>query len=268
MKKYNFTEIAKDYQQKANVQKSNSDRLIEMLDIQQNHDVLDVGCGPGHITKEIRNRVNGYVLGMDPSQGMINEANKNYGHLNIEFQVQSAEEIDFKSQFDIIFISSAFQWFKNPEECIRNFYSALRNGGKIGIQAPATQNYCPMFIKAINQVKINENTQDIFSHYKNPWFFLETTDEYSQLFQKNGFQILLSELVEFKTKKTPKEIYSIFSSGAIAGYLNQEFYDIPINPSYINDFEEIVQESFRQQCPENSVCELMFNRIFLIAKKE
>ena len=268
MKKYNFTEISKDYQQKANVQKSNSDRLMEMLEIQGNYDILDVGCGPGHITKEIRNKTNGKVMGVDPSQGMIKEANKKYGHLNIEFQVKTAEEIDFKSQFDIIFISSAFQWFKNPEKSLLNFYHALRRDGKIGIQAPATQNYCPMFIKAINQIKINEKTKDIFSHYKNPWFFLETAEEYSQLFQNSGFHILLSEMIQFKTKKTPEEIYSIFSSGAIAGYLNQDFYDIPINPSYINDFEEIVQESFKQQCSENGIGELMFNRIFLIAQKE
>ncbi len=267
MKKYDFSKISQNYKQKAIVQKTNSERLIKLLRIKSESDVLDLGCGPGHITKEIRELVNGKVIGIDPSIEMIKEAKKKYSSFNIDFQVKSAKDIKFNSEFDIIFISSAFQWFNPPHVPIENFYRALKKEGKVGIQAPATKNYCPMFINAINEVKNNDKTKDIFLHFKNPWFFLDTAEDYSKLFQKCGFKIILSEIIEFKMTKTPEEIYSIFSSGAIIGYLNQDFYKIKLTAKYINDFKEIIKNSFKDQCLKNGAGDLLFNRIFLIAQK-
>ncbi len=268
MSKFNFSNIAQNYQKTANVQKSNADQLIKLLKIKNDDNILDVGCGPGHLSKNLRGLTQGKILAIDSSEGMIIEANKKYAQDEIEFKVQLAEDINNTNEFDIVFVSSALMWFKKPEKAILNFYYALRSGGKVGIQNPAKNNYCPMFIKAIEKVKNDKRTKDIFAHFKNPWFWLETADEYTQLFEKCHFRVISSEIIEFKTIKTAEEIYSIFSSGAIAGYLNQAFYDIPLPVKFVENFEIIVKKSFQDQCSVNGKRELMFHRIFLIAEKK
>jgi SAM-dependent methyltransferase len=109
----NFTEISSKYENNAIVQKSASEILFDLLDIQANDNVLDLGCGTGHITKIIRDKTEGKVIGVDPSEGMIEKAKEKYSNLGIVFRNCSAEELDYQHEFDVIFCNSAFQWFKD-----------------------------------------------------------------------------------------------------------------------------------------------------------
>ncbi len=263
-----FTDIAKRYEKYAVVQKSASEILLTLLDIKENNDVLDLGCGTGKLTRKIRKLTKGKVVGVDPSEGMIREAIKRSKNMDIIYEIKSAEDIDYKHTFDIIFCNSAFQWFKDPYKAIKNCYKALKPGGKIGIQAPAKKVYCPNFIKAIENVKNDNRTKRIFRYFKNPWFFLESADEYKTLFEDCGFKVIFAEIKKIVSEHTPDEVFNIFSSGAIAGYLNQDYYNIKLTDRYITAFKEIIKDSFKQQVDSTGVIKLEFNRIFLIGKKE
>lgn len=74
----NFTTIAPKYRQTATPQRSASERLFDMLEISRTDDVLDLGCGAGHITRTIRSKTDGIVVGTDPSAGMIAKATQRY----------------------------------------------------------------------------------------------------------------------------------------------------------------------------------------------
>jgi len=88
------------------------------------------------------------------------------------------------------------------------------------------------------------------------------------LFEKYRFRIVLSKIGSIRTKHTPEEVFNIFSSGAVAGYLSQDFYDVEINTDYTDSFKEIVKDAFVQQANNHGEMELIFNRIFLVAVKE
>ncbi len=266
--KIDFSKIATEYEELAAVQKSASEVLLKLLKIRSNEDILDLGCGTGYLTRKIRSLTNGKVVGIDPSEGMIKEAVEKSKGLNIIYEVKSAENIDYEESFDVIFCNSAFQWFKDPEKAIKNCYRALRRYGRIGIQAPAKKIYCPNFIEAIELVKRDERTKDTFAHFKEPWFFLETAEEYKSLFEKCGFKVVFSKIETIVTEHTHEEVFNIFSSGAIAGYLNQDYYDVKLTKDYISAFKEIVRKAFKQQSDENGIVKLKFNRLFLIAVKE
>lgn len=137
----------------------------------------------------------------------------------------------------------------------------------MGIQAPACKIYSPNFIKAIESVKNNPKTKDIFTHFNSPWCFFNTAEEYSMLFEKAGFKVLHSEVDKITTKYTADEVYKIFESGASAGYLNEKYYDIPIDKDYIYAFKEIVKKSFENQADKNGKVDLIFHRIYLLAEK-
>ena len=120
MNSQNFTEISKRYRTASIVQASAADILFDLLKIRENESVLDVGCGTGNLTKKIYGLSQGRVVGIDPSPGMINESQNNFG-AEIEFKIMAAEEIDYSDQFDVIFCNSAFQWIADAEKTAGNF---------------------------------------------------------------------------------------------------------------------------------------------------
>ena len=262
-----FSKISAEYEKYATIQKFASYVLLNLLKIKNGEDVLDLGCGTGHVTRIIRNMTKSKVVGIDPSEGMIKEAIAKSRGMEIVYEVKSAEEMDYYEDFDVIFCNSTLQWFNDPEKALRNCYKALRKGGRMGVQAPAKRVYSPNFIKAISGVREDKRTKYIFNHFKEPWFFLETEDEYVRFFEKVGFRVTFSKLETVTTYHTPDEIFKIFLSGAVVGYLNQRYYDVEITEGYISAFKEIVRKSFEEQADEDGVVELKFNRIFLLAFK-
>ncbi|NTW70078.1 MAG: methyltransferase domain-containing protein [Chlorobiaceae bacterium] len=242
-------------------------QLIELLGIGGNADILDVGCGTGNLTMELSKRTTGSVSGIDPSEGMIREASKMYSDPRITFMVMDNREMTFHEEFDNIFCNSAFQWFRTPEHFLEKAYAALRPNGRIGIQAPAKKNYCPLFLKAIGESCTNPEIAQIFSGFRPPWCLLESGEEYSALFCKAGFRITYCSLEESRNRYTPEKVFDVFSSGAKAGYLNPAYYNTPLPEWFEAAFLEGIRGSFDRQCEADGLIDLLFYRIFLIAEK-
>lgn len=267
MKSIDFNVVSEHYEKNSLVQKGAAEVLFSLLNIGENESVLDAGCGPGHLTKRIREKTNGRVVGIDASPEMIKSAKNSYGDFNIEFYEKKVEEMDFHDEFDVVFCNSTFQWFTHPDKAVEAFYSALRRNGRVGIQAPGGGRYCENFLKAIERIKRDDRTKEIFAGWKNPFFMLKKASDYSLLFEKAGFNVTFSEIKTIKTKHTPAEVFNIFSTGAIAGYLNQEYYKREISEEYIETFKDIVKEEFEKQADKDGYVELVFRRIFLIGVK-
>ncbi len=268
MSEISFSSKADLYEQSALVQKSASKTLLNLLKIQEHEEVLDLGCGPGNITKKIALLTQNKVLGVDISEGMIKEAlrtNKNLS--NVKYLLRNSEYLGFQEEFDVIYCNSAFQWFTNPKIVLDECLKALKPNGRIGIQAPATECYCPNFVDAVNKVSNNSTTNKIFNNLNNPWFFLESAEEYRRLFESCGFIVSYAEIVTEPNFYTPEQVYKNFQSGAENGYLNQAFYSVPLTEIYIEAFRNLVMEAFRKQVNENGMVDLKFNRIYLTAHK-
>ena len=246
----NFSEISSKYEKDSLVQKSASEILFDLLDIQTNDNVLDLGCGTGHISKTIKEKTSGKVVGVDPSEGMIERAKENYSDRYLTFRSCLAEELDYKDEFEIIFCNSAFQWLTDAAKALKACYNTLKYNGKMAIQAPATDNYCPNFLKAIEEIKNDKLTKDTFASFSPPWLFLNTAEEYSQLFEEAEFRVEKSLIDKVVTSHSAEEVYKIFESGAAAGYLNQHYYSIPLSNKYMENFRNIVRRSFEEQAKE------------------
>lgn len=263
----NFTEISSKYEKDSVVQRSASEILFDLLRIGPTDDVLDLGCGTGHLSRTIREKTTGRVVGVDPSMGMIEKAREKYSDQNISFRVSTAEQLDYHNEFDIIFCNSAFQWFVDPGEAVKACYNSLRTNGKMAIQAPAKEDYCPNFLKATSEVKKHKATQHTFGYFTAPWFFYNTSVEYTKLFESAGFSVRESRIDKVVTSHSVEEAFKIFESGAAAGYLNSDYYSIPLSQDYIDAFRGIVRDSFEDQAGETGQIRLAFYRIYLLAVK-
>ncbi len=79
---------------------------------------LDVGCGSGHSTVELR-AIAEEVVGVDASTGMLGQAQAAPG---IRYQLGRAEELDFAcGAFERVTVGSALHWFAQDR-----FYAACR----------------------------------------------------------------------------------------------------------------------------------------------
>ncbi len=265
----NFTTIAPKYQQTAVLQKSASEQLFDMLSISRTDDVLDLGCGTGHLTRKIRSFTKGVVVGIDPSEGMVTVAQRN-NQDGIAFHVQPAENLDMVDQFDVIFCNSAFQWFRNPSLAISNCYSALSPGGRMAMQAPARNDYCPNFVLAVCSLREHPDTQETFAHFHSPWFFLETAEEYADIFAKAGFSVVSSAIETVRQRSTPTrafEMFEMFESGAAAGYLNPDCYNVMLPSKYISIARGLIERQFESQAAHDGDVELTFHRIYLLGRR-
>jgi trans-aconitate methyltransferase len=262
-----FTEIAKRYEKDSLVQKSASEQLFDLLKIKPADDVLDLGCGAGNLTKKIAEQTKGKVVGVDASEGMIAEAKKNYGGLGIHFEVFSVEDLNYTNSFDVIFCNSTFQWFKHPQAALKSCFNALRANGRMGIQAAGGKVYCPNFVEGTKKVAAHPDLGAHFAAFNSPWNFLATTKEYTALFEEAGFEVQHASIDQTSSYHTPEEVFKIFDSGASAGYLNQKYYSCPISDDYKTAFRRVMLESFKEQANADGKVNLVFHRIFLVAKK-
>ena len=93
--------------------------------------ILDVGCGPGTVTKDIARFTKGKVVGMDSSQDMIDVAKrilKDYD--NVTLKVGSAEKIPFKdNSFDIVTCNLVLMWAGNPQKVVDEMARVVKHGG-------------------------------------------------------------------------------------------------------------------------------------------
>lgn len=261
-----FTSIASRYRRTATLQRSASERVLDMLAISRTDDVLDLGCGTGHITQAIRQQTGGNVVGIDPSDGMIAEARRAYQQ-DAVFHVGTAESLRMPEQFDAICCNSAFQWFRDPPRGVANCFSALRSGGRMAMQAPACTNYCPNFVLAAESLGHDHRTQETFAHFRSPWFFLETAQGYTDLFASAGFHVVTSAIERVTQRCAPTKAFEMFESGAAAGYLNPDCYDVELPSGYVATARDLIARSFHSQAESNGQVDLTFFRIYLLARK-
>jgi len=118
---------------------------LQMLDVQPNESVLEIGCGTGHALVEFVNR-GAQVIAMDISEGMINAARRRNQNKvqkrSVEFCQADGLFIPFPDgQFDAVSLSFTLELFDTPEipRVLSECYRVLKSDGRIGVVSLAKQ---------------------------------------------------------------------------------------------------------------------------------
>lgn len=238
---------------------------MSLLQIGPQEDVMDLGCGTGHFAAEISRITSGQVVGIDPSPEMIGEARSKYSSDRISFEVGDAENLAADQDFDVIFCNSALQWFQAPARALAACKRALRPRGRMGVQAPARHDYCPNFLKGIEDVARHPETSAVFSRFRSPWFFCDTADAYAEIFRETGFTVPFARIETTSGRYSSEQVLKVFESGAAAGYLNEACYEGSLPEGYAESFRRVLADSFRAHAGSDGFTELLFYRIYLVA---
>lgn len=262
-----FGNVAADYERTALVQRAAAESLLALAEFKGTEDVLDVGCAGGHITAVLRGMTKGRVVGTDISAEMIARAMADYSERGMEFACVDAEDLGFEAEFDLVFCNSTFQWFKRPKVAAQRFCAGLRSGGTVAIQATATHDYCPVYIRAVKKVLSDPVTGPVFSSFCPPWTHFETAKEYAAVFESAGFIDVSAEIRTTESRHTVEQAFGVFSTGAMVGYLDRDNYASVPPDGYDARFKDVVRSSFQEQARDDGMLTLKFFRVFLSAKK-
>ena len=101
--------------------------------------LLDVGCGPGSITRGLAERVApGEVIGIDLSRETLAAARDEAvarGVTNLRYEEASVYQLPYAdASFDVAYAHQVFQHLKEPAAALREILRVLRPGGLIGVR--------------------------------------------------------------------------------------------------------------------------------------
>lgn len=115
---------------------ANNQRIVDLLALQPQHRVLDLGCGTGILTRAIGDYLDaaagGMALGIDAAAAMIRIAAKKRQSTTCRFDVAAAESLPYDdASFDSVVSSLFFHHVDRDlkERALRESFRVLRPGG-------------------------------------------------------------------------------------------------------------------------------------------
>jgi hypothetical protein len=72
---------------------------------------------------------------------------------------------------------------------------------------------------------------------------------------------------ELQEHTTPERALEMFESGAAAGYLNPDCYDVPLSPEFAAAARELILADLRAQATAGGLVQLLFYRAYVLARK-
>lgn len=259
-----FDPIAARYERDSSAQKAAAYRLLELAAVRPGEAVLDVGCGTGHLAERLAAAGAGPVLGLDPSPRMVEQARAR-GAAGVRFERAAAEEVELEAAFDVVISNSALQWFHDPPGALARLRRALRPGGRLALQAPATLAYVPEFVEAMAEVGAATDTASTFARWRSPWFFLERAEGYAALLEEAGLRVTHARIDELVQREDLDGAMRVFGSGAEAGYLEPACYPGGgFSPEYPAAVRAVVRAAFARRADAAGLVTLRFRRVFLL----
>ena len=114
--------------------------LVHRIDLDAPRRIIDVGCGPGNSTAELRRRWPGaHITGLDNSPAMIEAARAAYPQG--AWVMGDAEAWQAGEPFDLVFANAVLQWLAEPPEACRKLLEQAAPGGALAVQVPAQAHF-------------------------------------------------------------------------------------------------------------------------------
>lgn len=103
--------------------------------------ILDLGCGTGRFSQILGDYFKARVVGVDPSEKMIDQTGPTESATPITFKKGSAESIPLDDQFaDLIFMSQAFHHIEDREAAALETFRVAKQKGWLAVRNSTREN--------------------------------------------------------------------------------------------------------------------------------
>jgi trans-aconitate 2-methyltransferase len=166
--------------------------VFELLQPKPGERILDLGCGPGQLTKKI-SESGAQVVGVDAAPSMIGQARQNFPEL--KFVLQDAAAMTFDNEFDAVFSNAALHWMLDPAAVIKAVAKALKPGGRFVAEMGGKGNI-QTIVNAIHHVVLKHHPLPPSRQY------YPSVSEYTTILEAHGLEVRRAELFD---RSTPLE---------------------------------------------------------------
>ena len=163
---------------------------LELLDPQPGEHILDVGCGDGTLSLEIKQR-GADVVGIDTSPSMIGAARAK----GLDARLMDAAELKFSEAFDAAFSNATLHWVLAKDRAARAIWFALKFGGR----------FCGEMGGEGNLARLREALDDVLvlRGFGPPTFaanWYPSVEEFTAVYESAAFREVDARLIERPTR--------------------------------------------------------------------
>lgn len=162
---------------------------LDLLDPQPGEHILDVGCGDGTLTMQIRER-GAEVVGIDNSESMIAAARAR----GLDARLMDAADLKFSEAFDAAFSNATLHWILAKNRAARAIWFALKPGGRFAGEMGGVGNLARLR-EALDEVLVGRGYGP--PTYAANWY--PTVEEFVEVYETSGFRDIDARLVERPT---------------------------------------------------------------------
>jgi trans-aconitate 2-methyltransferase len=102
---------------------------------------VDLGCGSGELTTELRHHlVIGELLGLDSSPAMLDEAAA-HAQPGLRFELGDLATWTSQGDHDLVFANASLHWAPDHPGVLAGWWSALAPGGQLAVQMPSNADH-------------------------------------------------------------------------------------------------------------------------------
>lgn len=171
---------------------SSLDRLAELLIIDKDTRILEIGCGTGGNACYLANKYGCRITGIDIAEHMVKQAQIRAEELGltdrVAFKMGDAYDLDFPdNSFDIVFTIFVSQ-FLDPSVAFKEFNRVLDQGGRLGINEMYKEDEIPL--EARDRVEEGER---VFREITELPFNIRSNMEWRINFEEAGFKGIAME---------------------------------------------------------------------------
>lgn len=229
--------------------------LVELLNPQYGEHILDLGCGSGELTNDIR-EYSPNVVGMDSSIDMIEKARQLFPLCN--FEIGNASDFTFANQFDAIFSNAVLHWVTDYKGAIKSMYRNLKTGGRIVLEFGGKNNV-QQIVDGLRKSLLNKGY--IEQAELNLWYF-PSIGEYTTELEKAGFTVSLAQWYSRPTELADenngiKDWLLMFCKPFLKGVIEKD----------INSILNEVQDSLKDKLFINNKWFADYKRIRIVAHR-
>jgi len=225
-----------------------------------NEKILDIGCGDGTTSRAMAAKIpQGTVLGVDTSSSMIAAAKQASNPVNIQFQLLSAQKLNFSQQFDLSTSFFCMQWVPNKLLTMQKIYHALKPGGRFLMIVPMPHPHLP----SIRQKLITTaRWQNYFKDYVDPLIYINDCD-YKLYAHTAGL-----EVIAYRVDVTPVIFPSYKDFFDFMSQMTPHLSNLPTSEEKTAFMQELVNEYLKiYPTTANNTYQLNFNLVKFSAEK-
>ncbi|MET0543653.1 MAG: methyltransferase domain-containing protein [Variovorax sp.] len=182
------------YARHSSLQEAMAEEVMSLLSLKGMESVLDVGCGDGHLTARIADRLpHGAALGVDASADMIAFATAHFarggseGRSNLAFEVADARALGHSRSCDLLVSFNALHWVPEQADALRGIAAALRPGGQAMLRMVAKGSVTSLE-EVAERTRATLRWAGYFSGFEDPYLRLTPAD-YAALASAQGLRV-------------------------------------------------------------------------------